>query len=252
MSDTAAAPDAAKPGELVELVKTVVAALLIALVLRVLLFQPYTIPSESMEPGLLVGDYVVITKFDYGWSRYSIPLSLPLFTGRIAPRTAARGDVVVFKKPGDERAEDVIQRVVGLPGDRIQVSGGVVSVNGRRVERLPEGEARDPGDLGVPVGRYRERLGAHSFVTFDRGPGHEGDDTGVYVVPRDRYFVMGDNRDNSADSRWPQGLGMGFVPAENVVGRARFILLSWKPGASILKPWTWLALRGGRFFRPLS
>ena len=237
-----------KPNDVVETIKTVVYALLIALVIRVLLFQPFTIPSESMEPGLLVGDYVVITKFDYGWSRYSIPLSPPLFKGRIFSRLAKRGDVVVFKKPSDERAEDVIKRVVGLPGDRVQVKDGAVFVNGQPIARTPAGETQDPGDAYITVKRYLETQGAHRYITFDRGPGRDGDDTIVYVVPEDHYFVMGDNRDNSADSRFPQGIGMGFVPAENVMGKARFILLSWKPGASILKPWTWPNLRFDRFF----
>ena len=246
---TQAAAPAAKPNELLETGKTVLAALAIALALRILLFQPFTIPSASMEPGLLVGDYVVITKFDYGWSRHATPFSPPLPSGRFAPRPVQRGDVVVFKKPGDERAEDVIKRVVGLPGDRVQVSGGAVSVNGRPVARSLLGGARDPGDTGVAVAEHRESLGAHRYVTLDRGPAHDGDDTGAYLVPQDHYFVMGDNRDNSADSRWPQGLGMGFVPAENLLGKARIVLLSWNPGASILKPWTWLDLRTSRFLR---
>jgi signal peptidase I len=238
--------------EIVETIKTLVYALLIALVLRVLLFQPFTIPSESMEPGLLVGDYVVITKFDYGWSRHSIPFSPPLPHGMLFQRQASRGDIVVFKRPEDPGGEDVIKRVIGLPGDRIQVMGGAVYVNGRPIPRTEDGFQRDPGDAGVTVERFWEQQGAHRYVTLDRGQGHDGDDTGVYVVPEDHYFVMGDNRDNSADSRWPAGVGMGFVPAENVQGKARFILLSWKPGASILKPWTWLNLRGGRFLRVLS
>lgn len=219
--------------------------------LRVLLFQPFTIPSESMEPGLLVGDYVVITKFDYGWSRYALPFAPPLLRDRMFPRLARRGDVVVFKKPGDEAREDVIKRVVGLPGDQVQVSAGAVWVNGRAVARTRSGQTVDPGAPDISVTRFRERLGSHTYDTFDRGPGHEGDDTSVYRVPAGRYFVMGDNRDNSADSRWPQGVGMGFVPVENVIGKARLVLLSWRPGASVLKPWTWLDLRSDRFLRVL-
>jgi signal peptidase I len=235
--------------KVIDVIRTVVVALVIALVLRVVLFQPFTIPSSSMEPGLLVGDYVVITKFDYGWSRHSIPFSPPLFEGRLFDRGIERGDVVVFKKPGDEQSEDVIKRVIGLPGDRIQVVGGAVLLNGRPLARTVA--APHPDEPKASVTRFRESLGGHSYITPDLGRDGDGDDTGVYRVPEGSYFVMGDNRDNSADSRWPRGAGMGFVPAENVMGKARFILLSWKPGASILKPWTWLNLRGGRFFRAL-
>jgi signal peptidase I len=233
-----------------DIIRTVLIALAVALAVRVLLFQPYTIPSASMEPNLLVGDYVVITKFDYGWSRWSVPLGLPLFEGRVFGRSAERGDVAVFKKPGAE-GEAVIKRVIGLPGDRIRLSGGVVSVNGREIARTPGAASLDE-DSGLPVARFDETLGERRYAVFDQGPGRPGDDTGVYVVPAGRYFVMGDNRDNSADSRWPAGVGMGFVPAENLVGRARFILASWKPGASLFKPWTWFSLRPGRLVSGLA
>lgn len=236
---------------LFDTLRTVTVALGVALFVRVLLFQPFTIPSESMEPGLLVGDYIVITKFDYGWSRYALPLSPPVFKGELFPRLAKRGDVVVFKKPGDERHEDVIKRVIGLPGDRVQVRDGTVWVNGLPIPRRPTGEGPDPGAPDIKVTRFQEKLDHHAYLTFDRGPGHDGDDTGIYRVPQGHYFVMGDNRDDSADSRWPQGWGMGYVPVENVLGKARLILLSWKPGASPLKPWTWLAIRGDRLLRGL-
>ena len=241
---TAAAQPAAKPNELVEIDKTVIAALAIALVLRVALFQPFTIPSDSMEPGLLTGDYVVTSKFDYGWSRHSLPLGLPLFKGRVLAREPARGDVIVFKLPRDV-SQAYVKRLVGLPGDQVQVRGGVVYVNGRPIPRTAVGATQDPGSPEVTVEQVVERQGAHRYVTFERGPGHDGDDTQVYVVPDGHYFMMGDNRDNSLDSRWPQAaLGVDFVPRENLIGRARFVLVSWKPSASILKPWTWLNLRG--------
>lgn len=233
-----------------ETLRTILIALIVALAVRVLLFQPYTVPSASMESNLLVGDYVVITKFDYGWSRWSIPLGLPLFEGRVFGRSAHRGDVVVFKKPGAE-GEAVIKRVIGLPGDRIQVTGGVVTVNGGDVVRTPNAAAVDE-DSGLPVARFDEALDGRVYAVFDQGSGRPGDDTEIYVVPEGRYFVMGDNRDNSADSRWPEGMGMGFVPAENLVGKARFILASWKPGASLSKPWTWFNLRPGRLVSGLA
>ena len=252
MTTPAPTQTASLRNEALEVFRTLAGALALCLLIRVLLVQPFTIPSESMEPGLLVGDYVLVTKFDYGWSRHSLPLSPPLFAGRLLPRMARRGDVVVFKKPGDPRHEDVIKRVVGLPGDRVQVQGGAVWLNGVQIPRAYAGDRSDPGDPSLLVNVMDERLGRHAYATFDRGPGRPGDDTDVYQVPVGDYFVMGDNRDNSADSRWPQGYGMGFVPAENLVGRARLVAASWKPGASLLKPWTWVNFRVDRFLRPLA
>jgi signal peptidase I len=226
--------------ELIEIGKTVGVALLIALVLRVIFFQPFTIPSESMEPALLKGDYIIVSKYDYGWSAHSIPFSPPLFHGRILDKQPKRGDVVVFHLPRDKKIT-YIKRLIGLPGDRVRVAGGQVYVNGRAIPRKPLGMIEDPGAPGVQVMRYAEpKPGGASYVTFDRDPHHEGDDTDVYVVPEGHYFMMGDNRDNSLDSRWPQEIGVGYVPAENLVGKARFIMLSWKGGASIFKPWTWV------------
>ncbi|MFZ3007807.1 MAG: signal peptidase I, partial [Phenylobacterium sp.] len=213
--------------ELIEIGKTVGAALLIALVLRIIFFQPFTIPSESMEPALLKGDYIIVSKYDYGWSAHSIPFSPPLFRGRILDKQPQRGDVVVFHLPRDKKIT-YIKRLIGLPGDRIQVTEGQVYVNGKAIPRKPLGTIEDPGAPGVQVMQYAEpKPNGASYVTFDRAPDHEGDDTEVYVVPDGRYFMMGDNRDNSLDSRWPQEIGVGYVPAENLVGKARFIMLSW-------------------------
>jgi len=241
-----AAPTRVSAGaEFLDTIRTVVFALLIALVLRVVLFQPFTIPSASMEPGLLVGDYIIVSKFDYGWSRHSVPLSPPLFHGRVMGKAAQRGDVVVFKLPRDDSIP-YIKRVIGLPGDRVRVSGGVVFVNGKAIPRVPVGAIQDPGDPTITVMQVEEtKPDGQAYTTFDRSPGHPGDDTEVYVVPQDHYFVMGDNRDNSLDSRWPSEVGVGLVPAENLVGKARFILLSWSEGVSIFKPWTWVT-----HFRP--
>jgi signal peptidase I len=238
--------------ELRETLVTLGWALAVALVLRVVLFQPVTIPSASMEPGVQEGDYVVVSKFDYGWSRASIPLNPPLPAGRLFGRAPRRGDVVVFRLPRDPRL-DYIKRVVGLPGDRIQLVRGAVLVNGVLIRRTPLDRVADPTSPEVTVTRIREtNAQGRSYLTFDRGPDHDGDDTGVYRVPEGCYFMLGDNRDNSLDSRWPSEIGVGLVPAENLVGRARFILLLWRQGAAIFKPWTWLNLDPARFFRPLN
>jgi len=239
--------------EALELVKTIGAALLIALVLRVGLFEPFTIPSDSMEPGLRTGDYIVVSKFDYGWSRHSIPLSPPLWHGRIlAAQGPKRGDVIVFKLPRD-MSQNYIKRLVGLPGDRVRFAGGVITVNGKPIAQAPAGFVRDPGSPEVTVQEKVERRpDGRAYVTFDRGPGHEGDDTDTYMVPEGSYFMVGDNRDNSLDSRWPQAAGgVDFVPAENIVGQARFVLLSWR-GASLWKPWTWANIDFSRIFKPIA
>jgi len=237
--------------EAVELIKTIGAALLIALVLRVALFEPFTIPSDSMEPGLRTGDYIVISKFDYGWSRHSIPLGLPLFQGRVpATHGPRRGDVVVFKLPRDTH-ESYIKRVIGLPGDRVRLAGGTVFVNGKAIAQVDARFTRDPGAPEVTVlNRIERRPDGRPYTTFDRGPGHDGDDTDTYLVPEGCYFMLGDNRDNSLDSRWPAAVGVDFVPAENLVGQARFVLLSWR-GASLWKPWTWANIDFGRLFKKI-
>ena len=281
-SDSASEPADSAPAsglrEMWELGKTVVYALLIALVLRVLLFQPFTIPSASMEPNLYEGDYIIVSKFSYGWSRHSIPFSPPLFSGRIGQRGPTRGDIIVFKLPRDGHT-DYIKRLVGLPGDKIQVTEGVLHINGVAVPKVAAGTSQEPMPYGPPrpIAQFRETMpGGKTYMTNDFGPQGGADDTGVYTVPQGCYFMMGDNRDNSVDSRFdPGGLatsaaktcgwdaaldahvppdaGVGFVPAENLVGKAELILLSWKPGASLFKPWTWVMdARPSRFFRILK
>ena len=242
--------------ELVEIIKTVVYALLIALFLRVLFFQPYTIPSASMEPNLYEGDYIIVSKWTYGYSRHSIPFSPPLFTGRILEKQAHRGDIVVFKLPRDHKV-DYIKRVIGLPGDRIQMKQGLLYLNDKQIPREPLPSVKE--DIGEgyvrDVARYRETLpGGKTYVTDDFGADGDLDNTDVYLVPAGHYFMMGDNRDNSLDSRVaPEAGGVGYVPAENLVGRAQIILLSWSPGASIFKPWTWvLNARPSRFVHSLK
>ena len=236
--------------EFVEIVKTVVYALLIALVIRVLLFQPFTIPTSSMEPGLATGDYILVSKWTYGWSRASLPFNPPLPAGRIGGRAPRHGEVIVFRLPR-EPAVAYVKRLIGLPGDRIQVRGGVVYINGKGVPRdemTPTSE-RTPFGFNRAVERYKETLpNGRSYVTYSYGSDGDVDNTGVYVVPQGHYFMMGDNRDNSQDSRFSEAVGVGFVPFENLVGRADLILLSWNDQASLLKPWTWfIDARPSRF-----
>jgi signal peptidase I len=254
MTDTPSSPARSAAGlgrEIIDIARTVGLALAIALALRIVLFQPFTIPSSSMEPGLVTGDYIVVSKLAYGWSRASLPLNPPLFKGRLLERTARRGDVVVFRLPRDP-SQTWIKRVIGLPGDRVRVQGGRVFVNGQAIPQTPMRVTRDHDAPDRPVLAIGERTpDGRRYVTYDGGPDQPGDDTDVYVVPEGRYFVMGDNRDNSLDSRWPRELGVGLLPAENLVGRAKFVLLSWRSGAALLKPWTWLDLQTDRFLKPI-
>ena len=247
-------PKSAKE-ETAEIVKTIAYALLIALFLRVLLFQPFTIPSASMEPNLYEGDYIIVSKWDYGYSKHSIPLSPGIFSGRIFGSAPQRGDIVVFKLPRDNKT-DYIKRLIGLPGDRLQMRNNLLYINDKPVTDVIQG--RIDVDTGYGFERsattVRETLpGGRQITIQDFGPDGHLDNTGVYTVPPGYYFMMGDNRDNSIDSRVEQENGVGLVPAENLVGKANIILFSWKPGASLWKPWTWFThLRPSRFFHSLK
>jgi signal peptidase I len=236
-----------KSGGLGETVSVIVQALLLALVIRTFLFQPFSIPSGSMRPTLLEGDYLFVTKWAYGYSRHSMPFSPNLFSGRIFGGEPERGDVVVFKFPPNPSI-DYIKRVIGLPGDRIQVSDGQLLINGEPVLREKTGEIENPDitEENRPVAVYRETLpNGVSYDTLDLNPNTPGDNTREFVVPEGHYFMMGDNRDNSTDSRF----NVGFVPAENLVGRANIIFFSIAGGASPLEIWRWPAeMRPSRIF----
>jgi len=254
-ANSAPSPKGAAANEWVEIIKTIVYALLIALVLRVLLFQPFTIPSASMEPNLFEGDYIIVSKYSYGYSRHSTPISLPpSMSGRLFGHEPTRGDIIVFKLPRDNKT-DYIKRLIGLPGDRIQVKQSVVYINDKPVirKRMPDGTEDMGYGVSKTVQRYQETLpNGVSFLTNSYGNDGDVDNTDVFVVPEGHYFMMGDNRDNSLDSRFPEEVGVGFVPGENLEGRAQIVLLSWKAGASILKPWTWVMnVRPSRFFHML-
>jgi signal peptidase I len=227
-------------------VKTFVYAVLIALVIRTVLFEPFSIPSGSMIPTLLIGDYLFVSKFSYGYSRHSLPLSLPLIPDRIFAREPERGDVVVFKLPADNRT-DYIKRIIGLPGDQIQLVDGRLKINGQIVAREDAGVFPvGTGGISHTYRRYIETLPngrRHAIIELsDTGP---FDNTGIYTVPKDHFFVMGDNRDSSRDSRFLSEVG--FVPKENLIGRADLIFFS--VDGSALKVWAWpSSLRWQRLF----
>lgn len=258
-TDVSGAPPLAKgkkgqgaADEFVEIIKTIVYALLIALVLRVLLFQPFTIPSGSMIPNLLVGDYIIVSKYSYGYSRHSIPFSPKIFSGRIFESQPKRGDVAVFKFPPENKV-DYIKRVIGLPGDKIQVLDGQVYLNGAPLKMTEL--SQDPANAFSSIKQFTETLPTgKSYTIQDMGPDSSTDSTPIFTVPENHYFVMGDNRDNSQDSRVDRNIGgVGYVPAENLVGKAQIILFSWEEEASLFKPWTWFTdARPGRFFNRLK
>jgi signal peptidase I len=226
-----------KSGGLGETVNVIFQALILALVIRSFLFQPFSIPSGSMRPTLLEGDYLFVSKYAYGYSKNSFPFSPNLFSGRIWSAEPQRGDVAVFKFPPNPKL-DYIKRVIGLPGDKVQMINGVLNINGVAVKRE---KTRVIDDVDVteeagPVDVYRETLpNGVTYDTLDLSPASKSDNTREFLVPAGHYFMMGDNRDNSADSRE----AVGFVPFENFVGRANRIFFSISDGASPLEIWKW-------------
>ena len=240
-STAAGAPPAkAKPAKKqeswLEVVKTVVYALLIAGVIRSFVFQPFNIPSGSMEATLLVGDYLFVSKAAYGYSRYSFPFAIVPFSGRFFGSQPKRGDVVVFKFPGDN-STDYIKRLVGLPGDRIQMKNGILYISDKAVPRVRVADyVEDFGGQQHHVPQYRETLpNGVSYDVLARDPQGDLNNTQVFVVPEGHYFMMGDNRDNSADSR----VNVGYVPFENLVGKAEIIFFSTDGSAHFWEIWKW-------------
>jgi len=222
-----------------ELFKTVFWAVLIALLFRTFLFQPFNIPSGSMKPNLLVGDYLFVSKFSYGYSRFSLPFGLPFIQGRVMADAPQRGDVAVFKLPSNN-ATDYIKRVVGLPGDTIQMIDGRLYINGEMLPRELVDVVIDRDNTGndVRMHVYNETLpGGIEHIIYEEDDNGPLDNTREYVVPEGHYFMMGDNRDNSQDSRVETMVG--YVPLVNFVGRAERIFFSTRGDAQLWEFWRW-------------
>jgi signal peptidase I len=239
-----------KSGGFRELAKTVVVAVLIAISIRTFAYEPFNIPSGSMKPTLLVGDYLFVSKISYGYSRYSLPFSSPVIPGRVLFTEPERGDVIVFKKPSDTKI-DFIKRLIGLPGDTIQVRGGILHINGEAVKRrrIDDFSEVDSFNRVRGVRQYAEILpnGVEHFILEARGDRGAADNTRVYKVPEGYYFMMGDNRDNSVDSRDPS---VGMVPRQNLVGRAEILFWAWDGRWQGWEVWNWLsAIRFSRLLQ---
>lgn len=271
MDDSATAQPAApaetlKPrSELRDTISFLVKLVILVFIVRSFVFAPFSIPSGSMLPRLLVGDYLFITKWNYGYSKHSLPWSLPLIPGRIFAKDPARGDVVVFKAPPDAKT-DWIKRVIGVPGDTVQMRGGQLILNGQAIPKqrvadfvlpmtpnadcdAPAIETAADGTAVCRIPRFRETLpGGKSYDVLDSGP-TTGDDTQVFTVPAGHVFLMGDNRDNSADSRFEPVMdstgtnrgGIRFVPMENIQGKAVVSFWSTDGSAQWVLPWTWFS-----------
>lgn len=231
-------------------VRVIIHALILALIVRVFLFQPFNIPSGSMIPTLLIGDYLFVSKYSYGYSRYSFPFGFDLFSGRVWAAEPKRGDVVVFKLPRDNET-DYIKRVIGLPGDEVQMVHGVLHINGEPVEKVKIDDyvVTEPSGRERHMARFKETLpNGVSYPVLDLVKDGFGDNTEVYKVPEDHFFMMGDNRDNSTDSRFLSEVG--FVPFINLVGKAQIIFFSIDEESSFWQLWRWpTEVRWDRMFQ---
>lgn len=234
-----------------ETIKTVAIAIALAVIFRSFCYEPFHIPSGSMKDTLLVGDFIFVSKYSYGYSRYSFPLGLPLIEGRVGgTEEPERGDVIVFRLPRSPHV-DYIKRLIGMPGDTVQMKNGVLFLNGQEIPkvRVADFVEHQPGNIHRirHVPKFRETLpNGVSYYVLDDYDNPEADNTELFTVPEGHYFFMGDNRDNSIDSRFVDDVG--YVPVENLVGPARVIALSVEEGESLLAFWKWgKTLRFDRF-----
>jgi signal peptidase I len=229
--------------------KSIGLAVFIALLIRSFVAEPFNIPSGSMKPNLLVGDFIFVTKWSYGYSKHSLPFSIPLIPKKIFSNIPNRGDIVVFKTPEDNRT-DYIKRVIGLPGDKIRVTNGEIYLNENKILRKKLNDFID-NDKNAFIKRIRKYLEYHDDLTFevlDIMDDGIADNTKLFLVPKGHFFVMGDNRDNSQDSRFKT---VGFIPIENLVGKARFIFFSLE-NSRFLQIWKWpKSIRGNRIFKKI-
>ena len=261
MATTKAASKARKSG-LAETTRFLLLLFVVAVILRSFVVAPFVIPSGSMLPRMMIGDYLFVAKWPYGFSRYSVPFGLAGFNGRLLGSEPERGDVVVFRYPDSD--DDWVKRVIGLPGDRIQMRAGQLLLNGRVVPKVRIADYLMPRTANSPCRyvsreaklapvvedgktfcryqRFRETLpGGRSYEVLDQWRG-EGDDTSIITIPEGHYFMMGDNRDDSADSRYPRERdGVGLLPRDYLVGRALIIFFSTDGGAEWAKPWSWIS-----------
>jgi signal peptidase I len=236
---TPAQPPMTAKGEITEFAKTIAIAVLLAILIRTFLYEPFNIPSGSMKPTLEIGDYLFVHKPAYGFSRYSFPFGLGPIEGRVWSKLPERGDVVVFKLPSNTFI-DYIKRVVALPGETVQVRAGRLYINGTMVERESLGfkKVQDPYRGEVTMHEYIETLpGGIKHHIYEEGDNQPLDNTDIFVVPEGHYFAMGDNRDNSQDSRVSPMVG--FIPYENMVGKADFLFFSTNGHAGLFEVWKW-------------
>ena len=232
-------------------IKSIIIAISIALLIRSFVFEPFNIPSGSMKPNLLVGDFIFVSKYSYGFSRHSLPFSLPLIPKKIFSKIPERGDVVVFKTPENNRT-DYIKRVIGLPGDKIEIKNGIIFINGSEIlrKKLNDFLDTDNNTSNKRVRMYNEYFFDKEINILDITDNGIADNTQLFNVPVNHFFVMGDNRDNSQDSRF---IGtVGFIPFENLVGKARFIFFSLE-NSRFLQIWKWPnSIRYERIFKKIQ
>ena len=231
--------------------KSIFIAIFIALLIRSFIFEPFNIPSGSMKPNLLVGDFIFVSKYSYGFSKHSLPFSIPLIPGKIFSNTPERGDVVVFKTPENNRT-DYIKRVIGLPGDKIEIKNGIIFINGSEIlrKKLNDFIDTDNKSSNKRVRMYNEYFFNKEINILDITDNGIVDNTQLFNVPENHFFVMGDNRDNSQDSRFISTVG--FIPYENLVGKAQFIFFSLE-NARFLQIWKWPnSIRYERIFQKIQ